>query len=68
MLLNPTEILLAEVNAFLDRSGMAAARLGKDAIGDPNFVRHLRAGREPRFGTAQRVREFIETKSAEYAS
>ncbi len=63
MAVNPTTILLDEVNAFLDRTGMAPARMGKEALGDPNFVRHLRAGREPRFGTAQRVRDFIASQS-----
>ncbi len=67
MTVNPTTILLDEVNSFLERTGMAPARMGKDAIGDPNFVRHLRAGREPRFGTAQRVRDFI-ASHAEMAS
>ncbi len=68
MTVNPTTILLDEVNSFLERTGMAPARMGKDAIGDPNFVRHLRAGREPRFGTAQRVRDFITSHEAEMAS
>lgn len=68
MLQNPTPVLLDDVNAFLDRSGMAPARFGKDAIGDPNFVRHLRAGREPRYGTAQRVRDFMAAQTSEQVS
>ena len=59
MLISPTAVLLDEVNSFLNRVGMAPTQFGKDAIGDPNLVRHLRAGRDPRLSTAQRVRDFM---------
>ncbi len=56
---NPTAALLADVELFLERTGMPPSVFGSKAVSDPNFVRHLRTGREPRFGTGQRVREFI---------
>jgi hypothetical protein len=56
---NPTEILLADIDQFLDRNGMAPSVFGDRAVKDPNFVRNLRSGREPRFGTTQRVRDFM---------
>jgi hypothetical protein len=56
---NPAEALLAEIDLFLERTGTAPTAFGKAALSDPNFVWHLRAGREPRFNTAQRVRDFI---------
>lgn len=58
------EQLTAEIDAFLKRSGMSAAAFGKAAVNDLSFVRDLRAGREPRRRTIQRVREFIRAKGA----
>jgi len=56
---NPTQILLADIDQFLERSGMRPSVFGDKAVKDPNFVRNLRAGREPRFGTTQRVRDLM---------
>ena len=56
---NPTQILLAEINAHLERTGTAPSVFGWEAVKDPNFVRNLRSGREPRFGTIQRVKEYM---------
>jgi len=50
---------LAEIEAFLARSGMAPTRFGADAVGDPNFVRNLRSGRSPSLKTVDRVLECI---------
>ncbi|HEX9963745.1 MAG TPA: hypothetical protein VGB04_02035 [Allosphingosinicella sp.] len=36
------------------------SRLGRDAVGDPNFVMNLRDGRKPRQETLERVIAFIE--------
>ncbi len=36
------------VEDWLKRTGMAPARLGADALGDPSFVLRLRRGRVPR--------------------
>ena len=47
------------VRAFLDRTGMAPARLGIDALGDPSFVHRLMRGREPRLATADKVLAFM---------
>jgi len=47
------------VEAFLQRTGTAPARLGTDALGDPSFVLRLMRGREPRLDTADRVLAFI---------
>jgi predicted transcriptional regulator len=56
---NPAETLLNEVERFLDRTGTTPTSFGTQALRDPNFVWHLRAGREPRFSTVKRVLEFI---------
>lgn len=56
---NPNQDLMSEVESFLSRTAMAPSIFGRDAIGDPNLVRNLKAGRELRFRTAQRVRDFM---------
>ena len=59
---------LAEIEAFLDASGMSATRFGREAVGDPRLVFDLREkgerpGRNPKTGeeipiTARRVVTF----------
>jgi hypothetical protein len=56
---NPRQILLSEINQFLEKRGMPPTVFGWEAIRDPNFVRSLRDGREPRFSTVERVLDFI---------
>lgn len=65
---SPTEMLLSEVDAFLTRTGTAPSAFGSQAVGDPNLVRNLRAGREPRFNTIQKVKEFIAAAQNESAA
>ncbi len=47
------------VEAWLEATGTAPARLGMDALGDPSFVQRLMRGREPRLDTADRVLAFM---------
>ncbi len=47
------------VNAFLARTGMSPARLGKQALGDPSFVSRLNCGRTPILRTADSVLVFM---------
>ncbi len=65
---NPAETLLVEIDRFLERTGTAPTAFGKAALSDPNFVWNLRSGREPRFSTAQRVRDFMASHQAETAA
>lgn len=51
--------LLEEIRAFCDARGMALTRFGTEALGDPNFVSQLVAGRECRRATLTRVRSFM---------
>ena len=51
--------LLSEIVLFLEQTGIPQTTFGSRAIGDPNLMRNLRAGRELRSGTAKRVRDFI---------
>ena len=53
------EILLGEVEAFLDTTGMSPSVFGEKLMNDRHLVRRLRAGREVTLTTADRIREFI---------
>ena len=52
--------LLRDVEKFLRSHEIAAARFGREAMGDPRFVFDLRRGREPREQTVRRVRAYLE--------
>lgn len=54
--------LLAEIEAFLAEQRMSATAFGLDALNDPGFVPGLRAGRDPKLSTAERVRAFMSRK------
>ena len=52
--------LLREVEKFLRQNGTPPTRFGREAVGDPRFVFDLRNGRDPRPGTVERVRAYLE--------
>lgn len=54
-------MLLNEIDSFLRKTGMTATAFSKAAMGDPNFVRDLRSGREPRARLVQRARDYMES-------
>jgi len=56
------ESFRAEVEDFLSATKETATKFGADAVGDPNFVFDLRAGRAPRADTIDRVRAFIASR------
>ena len=51
--------LLKEIEAFLAKHKMAPAKFGQEALSDMGFLLRLRAGRDIRIGTADRVRAFM---------
>lgn len=53
------ETFVSEIEAFLKRSRMSASAFGRSAVGDPNFVGDLRAGRAPNLRLVEKVSEFI---------
>ena len=55
------EQLLEDVEVFLAKTGMYASYLGRDAVNDTALVSRLRAGRDVRSETADRVRAFMRT-------
>lgn len=53
------DILLRDVEDFLNSTGMAASVLGELIMNDRHLVRKLRNGREVKITTADRIRSFI---------
>jgi hypothetical protein len=47
--------LVKRIDAHLNRTGLSATRLGREAMGDPRIVFDLRAGRKPRLETERRL-------------
>ena len=54
------EVLLSEIEAFLERSGMAPGTFGTQVAQDGKFVKRLRAGADVRTQMFERVRGFIQ--------
>lgn len=57
--------LIDEIEAFLKAHGMSATAFGTQALKDPPFVSQLRAGRDIKMSTAERVRAFMSEHAAE---
>lgn len=59
--------LLTDIETFCAAQGMAESQFGLLALNDKNFVPDLRDGRDIRFSTAERVRQFIVSYRSEAA-
>ena len=57
-------MILERIDHYLRATRSTPSRLGRDAVGDPNFVTNLRDGRQPRPSTLERVIAFIEREEA----
>ena len=57
--------ILDEILAHCAARGLSRSVFGEKAVGDPNFVFNLEAGREPRRTTVQRVRDFMQDVAPE---
>lgn len=53
-------MILDRIDRYLRATKTTPTRLGRDAVGDPNFVMNLRDGRQPRQATLDRVIAFID--------
>ena len=51
--------LLAAIEEFCEREGMAPTTFGRKALGDGRFIGRLRDGRQVRAATLARVRQFL---------
>lgn len=56
--------LLHSINQHLEAASISASRFGREALGDPRFVRDLRRGRVPRPETEAKVRAYLAAASA----
>ena len=54
------EALTQRIEAYLKESGLTESDFGRAAINDPNLVRQLREGREPRRRTRERIAAFLD--------
>jgi len=59
---------LSEIERFLSSAGVDPTALGKQALGDPNFVFDLRKGRSPSTRTIEKVRGWIAQQGAAAAA
>ena len=57
-------MILDRIDHFLRATQSTPSRLGRNAVGDPNFVANLRDGRRPRPSTLERVIAYIEREEA----
>lgn len=53
---------LADIEHFLDKTGMAASAFGMQALGDPCFVDDVRGGRSCSLKMAMKVKNFMDQK------
>jgi sulfate adenylyltransferase subunit 2 len=60
-----TQSFLSEIEGYLANAGVEPTALGKQALGDPNFVFDLRKGRSPSTRTIDKVRNWIAQQSAQ---
>ena len=56
-----------ELAAFLAATGITPSGFGRRALGDPNFVTELKAGRSPNLRTIARARAFMAWETARLA-
>jgi hypothetical protein len=52
--------LIPAIEAHLERTKMSETAFGLAAVGDPNFIRDVRAGREPRRRMIRKVEAYID--------
>jgi hypothetical protein len=64
LVMKQSALFLAEVEAFLRRSGMSVTSFGRQAVADPNFVPDLRNGRSPSLAVVDKVHDFIREKQS----
>lgn len=56
---NYTAPVLLEVERWLNAHNLSASRFGRLAVGDPNLVSQLRAGRDPSSKVVARLRAYM---------
>lgn len=59
-------MLLQRIERHLRQRRMSQTRFGREAVGDPNLVSQLKAGRELRAATLQRVTNYLNDNEEEH--
>lgn len=62
------EMLLARVEAFLDRTKMPHTRLGVEALGDGGLVKGIREGRSLTLRKAEQLCQFMDSFESDRAA
>ncbi|MCA0978512.1 hypothetical protein LCM19_09055 [Qipengyuania flava] len=52
-------LVLEDRKGHLEETHISATRFGRRAVGDPRFVLDLRAGRQPRRRTVEKVERYL---------
>lgn len=56
----PSDIeLLASIDAFVARHGMAPTRFGREATGEPQLIDSIKGGRSPSLKVWRKIAEFM---------
>lgn len=63
-----TKKLVAEIEAFCDKSHIAVSTFGTRAMNDCNFVKRLKAGGSTSLKNASRVRDYMQAEASEGAA
>ena len=56
---NMAQNFMAEIAAFLQKTGMSVTAFGKLSVNDPAFFPRLKSGRSPTLRIIARVQEFM---------
>ncbi|WP_425230246.1 hypothetical protein [Sphingomonas sp.] len=59
--------VVALIDSFLARHRMAPSRLGRDALGEPQFVGQVREGRVPGLSTLTKLSDFMRERDERLA-
>ena len=57
--LTPSEVFLAQVEAFLARTGITPTAFGKLVLNDPSLVFDLRNGRRPSIDVCDKIMKYM---------
>jgi predicted transcriptional regulator len=65
--MTPSEKFLAQIEAFLARTGMPATTFGKAVLKDPSFVFDLRRGRKPTLDICDKILKYMAKKDRAFS-
>lgn len=59
------EQVVAEIERFLRDTGISKTRFGLESVGNDLIVDQMRAGKNPRIDTVDKIRSYMQDKRAE---